>query len=1207
MKSAAALGRVLNGKRVRRVALVLLVVIALIGALGAGLLPWLAKPRIEAALSQALGGRQVTIGELAVNPFTLTARIDDFRVLEAGKPVLAFKQVKANATLKSLYRLAPVLESLEIDQPYFRLVRTGENRYNISDLIDKARAAPPSTGEPQRFAVYNIRVSGGRVDFDDRLLKQQHRVDAIDLGVPFVSNLPVFIDTDVEPKLSLKLDGAPFALSGTTKPFEDRRETHFALNWKDLDLARFWEYVPLKLDGRLSSGKLDSDLKLVFSQGKTQTLRLDGKLALNALAFVGGKDQPLLSVASIKAEAGQVEPLAGIYRLKSLNIVSPQLAASRDAAGVLNWQRLVPPAPATAKPAPTASAVAQEKAGEALRYSIGRFTLDDGRIDWRDAAVSPAVSTTLSGLKLHADGLGSDAKAPAKVEFSADGSHGEKLAATSQLTLKPLAATGTFTVEALPVVDYLPYYRNYTYAQPEAGTLGVAGNYQFAAGEAGPRFRLDDGKLHVAGARSLLDKQRVIDIDALDVDGIRYGNDDNTLQIARVGIDGGAIRLVRQADGKLNLQNLARTAEVATDRGASKRAAKAEKPIHVVVDKIALNRLRLSFEDRALEKPVPLVFDRIALDAGPFAWPDVVSTQLKLSARNGKGSLATQGALKLLPLSGKLRIDARGLDASPTQPYFAHYLNIDLVSGRISAKGDLDFDTASGFKGRYRGNAGIARLHAIDRNSGEDLLRWGNLALNGIDTRFDPLNIAVRDVNLSDYYARLVLTEKGQLNLKDIAAGDSTGPVPDEVAVAAKTSDSETRTVAGARVREASLPAAAPKPVTPVRVDKVTLAKGRINYTDLFIKPNYTANLTDMGGTITGLSSVDDTRARLDLKGSVDRIAPVTISGEINPLAKKRYIDIKAGVKGYELASASTYSAKYAGYGIEKGKLSMDVHYKIDDNKLKAENKLLLDQLTLGDKVDSPQATKLPVKFALSLLTDRRGQINVNLPIAGSLDDPDFSVGGLIVQVIVNLLEKAVTAPFDLIASAIGGGPSLSYVGFAPGSARLEPAAQDGIKQLAQALSDRPALKLEITGWVDRDKDIPGLRERMIRQRMRALKAKDASQGGESVDDIKISDAEKPELLKRVYKSADIKKPTNMIGLSKSLPPDEMEKILLAELPVSDTDLAQLADRRARGVKDALLAAGVSEDRLFLTRAKLDATAKSGDKDPSTRVQFKLQ
>ncbi|BCL76306.1 flagellar motor protein MotB [Jeongeupia sp. HS-3] len=1204
------LSAALGGGRLRKIALGLLIAVILIAGLGAGLLPWLARPKLESALSQALGGRQVQIGALAINPFTLTARIDDFRVLEAGKPVLAFKQVRANATLKSIWRLAPVLESLELDQPYFRLVRLGENRYNITDLIDKARAAPPSEGEPQRFAVYNIRVNGGRIDFDDQLLKQQHRVDAIDVAVPFISNLPVFIDTEVLPALSLKLDGAPFKLSGETKPFEDRRETRFDLKWKALELARYWDYVPAKLNFALTAGTLASDLQLVFSQGKTQTLRLDGKLGLNGLKLVEQGGQPLLSVASIKAEAAQVEPLAGIYKLKTLTVASPTLALSRNAAGVFSWQQLLPATAPASKL--TASAIASAPAGkpaakEAPNYNIARFELNDGRIDWHDAAVSPATSLSLTGMTLHADQLGSDAKQPAKLTFAANGSHGELLSATSALTLAPLAANGTFKLEALPFVDYLPYYRAYTHAQPEAGTLGVSGNYRFATEDGAPAFGIDDGALHIEGFRSALNKQRVIEIGTLDASGAAYDSRDNTLKLAAFSVDGGTTRLVRQADGKLNLQNLAKTAEVATDKGASRRAAKADKPFRVVLDSIALKNLKLSFEDQTLEKPVPLVFDRINLDAGPFAWPDVVTTNLKLAARNGQGSLATQGSLKLLPLSGKLKVDARSLDAAPAQPYFAYYLNINLVSGRVSAKGDLEFDTGSGFKGRYRGNAGLAKLHAIDRGTGEDLLRWNNLALSGVDTRFDPLNIAVRDVNLSDYYARLVLTEKGQLNLKDIAAGDATGAVPDQAVANARASD--TKTVAGTRVREASLPAAAAKPVTPLRIDKVTLARGRINYTDLFIKPNYTANLTDMGGTITGLSSVDDTRAKLDIKGNVDKIAPVTIAGELNPLAKKRYIDIKAGVKGYELSAASTYSAKYAGYGIEKGKLSMDVHYKIDDNKLKAENKLLLDQLTLGDKVDSPQATKLPVKFALSLLTDRRGQINVNLPIAGSLDDPDFSVGGLVVQVIVNLLEKAVTAPFDLIASAFGGGPSLSYVGFAPGSARLEPAAQEGIAKLSQALQDRPALKLEITGWVDRDADVPGLRERAIRQKMRALKAKDASQGVESTEEIKISAAERPDLLKRVYKSADIKKPTNAIGLSKSLPTEEMEKILLAELPVSDIDLAQLGDRRARGVKDALLAAGVPEDRLFLTRTKLDASARDGEKDkgPSTRAQFKLQ
>ncbi len=223
-----------------------------------------------------------------------------------------------------------------------------------------------------------------------------------------------------------------------------------------------------------------------------------------------------------------------------------------------------------------------------------------------------------------------------------------------------------------------------------------------------------------------------------------------------------------------------------------------------------------------------------------------------------------------------------------------------------------------------------------------------------------------------------------------------------------------------------------------------------------------------------------ETPGDIELQAKLDEAAPVEIKGKINPLAKELFLDIVADAHDIELSPMTPYSVKYVGYGIERGKLSFNVKYKLENRKLSAENKIILNQLTFGDKVESPTATKLPVLLAVALLKDRNGVIDVDLPISGSLDDPQFSVGGLVLRIIINLITKAVTAPFSLLASAFSGGgvsgDELSYVEFAAGRATLDQTDQEKIATLAKALNNRPALKLDIIGRADPSSDLEGLK-----------------------------------------------------------------------------------------------------------------------------------
>ncbi|MBS1163708.1 MAG: ATPase involved in pili bisis [Burkholderiaceae bacterium] len=284
----------------------------------------------------------------------------------------------------------------------------------------------------------------------------------------------------------------------------------------------------------------------------------------------------------------------------------------------------------------------------------------------------------------------------------------------------------------------------------------------------------------------------------------------------------------------------------------------------------------------------------------------------------------------------------------------------------------------------------------------------------------------------------------------------------------------------------------------------------------------------------------------------------------------------------------------------------MDVKYFIENRKLSAENRVVLDQLTFGEKVESPTATKLPVLLAVALLKDRNGVIDIDLPISGSIDDPQFSVGGLIVRVIVNLLVKVVTSPFALIGSLVGGGEELSYVEFAPGSAQLGADAQAKLQSIGKALADRPALKLDIAGRVDPEADREGLRKASLERQVRAQKAKELGKAADAAD-VAVDAAEYPKYLTAAYRAADFPKPRNVIGFVKDLPVPEMETLLLTHASATDEDLRRLANERAQSVKTWLVETGrIAPERVFLVAPNVSGDGIK-DKGRASRVDFSLK
>jgi len=393
-------------------------------------------------------------------------------------------------------------------------------------------------------------------------------------------------------------------------------------------------------------------------------------------------------------------------------------------------------------------------------------------------------------------------------------------------------------------------------------------------------------------------------------------------------------------------------------------------------------------------------------------------------------------------------------------------------------------------------------------------------------------------------------------------------------------------------------------------IGDIKVSNGEVQFSDFYIKPNYSAHLTQVAGTVSALSATQ--AGNVQFAARVENLAPVEIRGTLNPFARELSLDLTAKASGIDLPPLTSYSGKYAGYGITKGALSFEVHYKLDKRRLTASNQLVLDQLTFGEHVDSPSATKLPILLAVALLKDGNGTIRLDLPIQGSLDDPEFSVWGVVVQIIVNLITKAVTAPFALLGAIVGGhGEELAFVEFAPGRADITPSAEEKLQTLAKALSDRPALKLDVGGRAPADVDRDGLKRVALDRALRAQKQKALVAKGESapsLDSLTIDAAEYPTYLTAVYDDTKLPdKPRNAIGFAKEIPPADMESLLLASYGIDDESLRALANRRAATVKEWFAGkGGIASERMFVVAPKLTADGIQ-DKGAPTRVDFAIR
>ena len=655
----------------------------------------------------------------------------------------------------------------------------------------------------------------------------------------------------------------------------------------------------------------------------------------------------------------------------------------------------------------------------------------------------------MSGIQASLRGFAMPQAGPAQAEVAFSTALGEQVKYAGSLTLSPLASEGAIEANRIRLVEYQPYYQDYILYKLEDGVADLATHYAFTATDQGPDVKLSAFNLTLASLRmrkagreaktSCVPRWRRSGTPAWTCARSRSAS-------AQFSTRDGFLNIIRDPDGEINATRILPAPKEAATAGRQGT------PWLVTLNRADVQKWKIAFTDLTPQEPVRIVADDVTLKAAEVSNQKGRKGRIDLTARlNQTGTLAVKGPIAINPVSADLKLDLKDFGLVPLQPYFADQVNVLITSADLSVTGAASLAVPPEGKPAvsFDGEVTLTNFASVDKAKSEDFLKWTPCSPAGSRTS-NPMRLAIEQVALSDFYSRIIIYPEGRLNLstpQDPGGGHArTAAQPQDQGAAAPAGRGGPAPVVAEKTAPApapdtvstvpSTPAAAPPPI---RIGKVTLQGGDVNFTDLFIKPNYSASLTEIGGAVTGLSSQLDTAADVELRGRFAGSAPVEIKGRINPLVRNLFLDLKASVRDIELGPFTPYSGKYVGYAIEKGKLTFNVAYKIENRKLAASNQIVVDQLTFGGKVESAQATKLPVMLAVALLKDRNGVIDVNLPISGSLDDPKFSIGGLIIRVIVNLITKAITAPFALLGNLAGGsgdGAELSYVQFDPGRSR---------------------------------------------------------------------------------------------------------------------------------------------------------------------------
>lgn len=894
----------------------------------------------------------------------------------------------------------------------------------------------------------------------------------------------------------------------------------------------------------------------------------------------------------------------------------------------------------------SAAAPKSAKPSRPLAVRVDQLKISTARLAATDLTTKKPFTKFVGPLDLTLQKFATNPDNKNPYSFAGSTEEGEKFSWSGHFFLSPIRSVGDFSLENIPLGKYGPLHEELVQFEVREGLVDVRASYHVEHGAQTNIARLTNASVAVK-ALKIAERGAVdntIEVSRFAIEGVSADAFGRVAEVRSISTSDGRIALRRNADASINLIELSKPNPDATNAPGS-IVVLLQSVTNVVqwllrstnswvgaLHEFSVTNYAVQLEDLANARPVRLDLDDIRVSVRHVSNVPGSNILANVSLRwNTNGTIKTETELSLFPIKADVKLALDNLEIRALDPYLDPFVNLLITQGSVGMDGRARMARVSNSLPAvsFQGEVWVNDFATVDDLMTEDFLKCGKLRVSGINAQLHPLEIAVKEIALHDAYARLVIASDKTNNLFAVLKKDL-APVPSAELDKPKPSSKKPGKPAPMFELPTNLIASARTTLPKITVGAIVFTNAQLSYLDRSLKPGVALAVVQVNGSISGLSSEDVSRADVKLAGKVDNTAPMEITGKINPLSTNEFTDLKVVFRGIELIPTSPYSGKFLGYRLNKGKLSLDLHYQLAGDKLKGQNLVTVDQLMLGDKVESPDATKLPVRLGIAILKDRSGKIELEVPVEGSLGDPEFRLGKVITRALVNVFTKIVTSPFAALGAVFGGkGEEVSYQDFAAGSTELQESNKEKLDVVAKGLFERPGLQLEIEGSVDAASDRAALRRVKLQKEFRTKKwtaLRKSERSRLTPEQVELTPDEYDDYLKQAHAEAfspeavaaraaktamtaqpaaptatasaarpasrspqpevvkgatalirDVQKP------GPRLPAQDLEGQLLDLVEITESDFSLLAAERARRVKEYLLQIGkVEPERVFV-------------------------
>lgn len=1126
------------------------------------ILPWVAENKLASHL---------TVDAVKFDPLRLIVTINNLHLTRLdGGALASFDRLYVNLEASGLFRFAWRLKDIRLTAPQINLDIAPNGKFNWADLIAKLNEdKKPDSTTMARVLIDHILIERGNIQYTER-------------------NRPTPFDAKLQP-LGLELEGL------STLP-EDRGDYLIAAKLPEQGGTLKWK-GDLALNPLASSGSVDvqgiklQKLMQVVDQQSLPIKLLAGELTTSFsynFAMVKGRDEPTPQVRlnNIAIKLAHVAGDLNAQAKLALDEASVKLAAlnfSMDKVAQVQFQGLdftaqqlaLTQGSETLFKLPQAEVKGVDFNLSASQLKVAEVSLKNGELNAIKAKDG----------KLNWQQLVPVAKQQAATESTVTG----ETTVTSKEAAKPF----NFEIASLQLEHWQAAFQDLSFVHPlhaQVKDINLALSVTNADG--GVAIKQLNTELAAITLQSALYPQPIASLAKISLQDGAVNLKDSTVQLPAITLTGLQTQVLREANKPLNWQAaLEPIAHASPQKPQEKQQSSAWQ---VKLDKLALENGSVHFEDKTTPTPVILDVQSAALELHDTSLDltKAIPIQAKLQLKQG-GELNATGKIALVPFKSDLQIKLNALSLKPFSPYINQLAVLKLDSGQASVHGKLTLKSEKSLAGQFAGGFNINNLAISDETTAAPFLAWKSVSSDSLKLTIAPNRLHMDQLRIVQPVGKFIIYEDKTLNVKRIlrAPPDTAGTT----AQTAQATDKDTQQD------------------FPIAVDRISVENGDLEFADLSLKPQFGTYINTLTGVINGLSNDPAATAQVELDGKVDEFGSARIRGSVQPFRATDFTDLKLAFHNLEMSRLTPYSGKFAGRKIDSGKLSVDLEYKIKQRQLAGENKFVINQLKLGDRVDSADATHLPLDLAIALLEDSDGLIDLDLPISGSLDDPQFSYGKIIWKAIVNVLEKIVTSPFHALGKLLGISPEKAQaIRFDAGQSALKPEEQEKLTAITGAMAKRPSLSLIVIPSYNADADKAALQELATRRSIineMGLKLKEGEQPGPiDLNNQKVQTAIENLLKDHKGEGRSFKVVDKLKNYFKKSKPEDLSTYIgmLEQLQsyanISEANLTTLAKARATAIQSYLLASGnIDASRLSIAEV---TNNKTDEKDASVKLSL---